>query len=120
MVFGLVVVMTVFSNLLAAMAMGRAVAFFRFVKDQSDRYKAELNQRDEDVKQEEDLIFAFVRDRARKVGQNEANMGEISGRFEQMVRDRIIIVRSHGPLFFVAIDRLNETVEHLEGKDVLI
>jgi len=121
MVFGLVVVMTVFWNLLSAMAMGLAVAFFRFVKDQSDRYKADLNQRDESVKQEEeDLIFAFARDRARKISKNGANMGEISGRFEHMVRDRIIIVRPHGPLFFGAIDWLNETVEHLEGKDVLI
>jgi SulP family sulfate permease len=47
-------------------------------------------------------------------------MGEISGRFESIVRDRILIVRPHGPLFFGAIDWLNETVEHLEGKDVLI
>jgi SulP family sulfate permease len=121
MVFGLVVFMTVFWNLLSAMAMGLAVAFFRFVKDQADRYKADLNQRDEDVKQEEeDLIFAFARDHARKIGNNKANMGEISGRFESIVRDRILIVRPHGPLFFGAIDWLNETVEHLEGKDVLI
>ncbi|MDH3503917.1 MAG: SulP family inorganic anion transporter [Nitrospirota bacterium] len=121
MVFGLVVFMTVFWNLLSAMAMGLAVAFFRFVKDQSDRYKADLNQRDEDVKQEEeDLIFSFARDYARKISQNGANMGEISGRFEHIVRDRIIIVRPHGPLFFGAIDWLNETVEHLDGKDVLI
>ncbi|MEJ2230299.1 MAG: SulP family inorganic anion transporter, partial [Nitrospirales bacterium] len=121
MVFGLVVFMTVFWNLLSAMAMGLAVAFFRFVKDQSDRYKADLNQRDEDVKQEEeDLIFAFARDHARKVSQNGANMGEISGRFEHIVRDRILIVRPHGPLFFGSIDWLNEAVEHLEGKDVLI
>jgi SulP family sulfate permease len=121
MVFGLVVVMTVFWNLLSAMAMGLAVAFFRFVKDQADRYKADLNLRDEDVKQEEeDLIFSFARDRARKISQNGANMGEISGRFENIVRARIIIVRPHGPLFFGAIDWLNETVEHLENKDVLI
>lgn len=121
MVFGLVVFMTVFWNLLSAMAMGLAVAFFRFVKDQADRYKADLNQRDEDIKQEEeDLIFAFARDHARKISHNGANMGEISGRFEHIVRDRILIVRPHGPLFFGAIDWLNETVEHLEGKDVLI
>ncbi len=121
MVFALVVVMTVFWNLLSAMAMGLAVAFFRFVKDQSDRYKAELNVRNEDVKQEEeDLIFAFGRDYAQRISQNGANMGEISGRFEHLVRDRIIIVRPHGPLFFGAIDWLNETVEHLENKDVLI
>ena len=121
MVFALVVFMTVFWNLLSAMAMGLAVAFFRFVKDQADRYKADLNQRDEDVKQEEDdLIFAFARDHARKINQNGANMGEISGRFEHIVRDRILIVRPHGPLFFGAIDWLNETVEHLETKDVLI
>jgi SulP family sulfate permease len=121
MVFGLVVVMTVFWNLLSAMAMGLAVAFFRFVKDQSDRYKADLNERDEDVKQEEeDLIFSFARERARGISQTGTNMGEISGRFEHIVRDRIIIVRPHGPLFFGAIDWLNETVEHLDGKDVLI
>lgn len=121
MVFALVVLMTVFWNLLSAMAMGLAVAFFRFVKDQSDRYKEDLNQRDEDVKQEEeDLIFAFARDYARKINKNGANMGELSGRFEHIVRDRIIIVRPHGPLFFGAIDWLNETVEHLASKDVLI
>jgi MFS superfamily sulfate permease-like transporter len=121
MVFGLVVFMTVFWNLLSAMAMGLAVAFFRFVKDQADRYKADLNQRDEDVKQEEeDLIFSFARDYARKIRQNGGNLGEISGRFESMVRDRILIVRPHGPLFFGAIDWLTETVEHLEDKDVLI
>jgi sulfate permease, SulP family len=121
MVFGLVVFMTVFWNLLSAMAMGLAVAFFRFVKDQSDRYKADLNQRDEDVRQEEeDLIFAFARDHARKINQNGANLGEISGRFENVVRDRILIVRPHGPLFFGAIDWLNEAVEHLEDKYVLI
>ena len=86
MVFGLVVVMTVFWNLLSAMAMGLAVAFFRFVKDQSDRYKADLSLRDEDVKQEEeDLIFSFARDRARQISQNGAHMGEISGRFENIV-----------------------------------
>lgn len=101
MVFGLVVFMTVFWNLLSAMAMGLAVAFFRFVKDQADRYKADLNQRDEDVKQEEeDLIFAFARDHARQISKNGANMGEISGRFENLVRDRILIVRPHGPLFW--------------------
>lgn len=121
MVFGLVVIMTVFWNLLSAMAMGLAVAFFRFVKDQSDRYKAELNQRDEDVKQEEeDLIFALAREYARKISQNGANMGEVSGRFEHVARERILIVRPHGPLFFGAIDWMNETVEHLGGKDVLI
>ncbi|MDR4495504.1 MAG: SulP family inorganic anion transporter [Nitrospirales bacterium] len=121
MVFGLVVFMTVFWNLLSAMAMGLAVAFFRFVKDQADRYKADLNQRDEDVKQEEeDLIFAFARDYARQITKNGADMGELSGRFENIVQDRILIVRPHGPLFFGAIDWLNETVEHLEGKDVLI
>ena len=121
MVFGLVVFMTVFWNLLSAMAMGLAVAFFRFVKDQADRYKTELNQRDEDVKQEEeDIIFACARDYARKIGQNRANIREISGRFENMVRDRILIVRPHGPLFFGAIDWLNETVEHLDRKDVLL
>jgi SulP family sulfate permease len=121
MVFGLVVFMTVFWNLLSAMAMGLAVAFFRFVKDQADRYKADLNQRDEDVKQEEeDLIFACARDYARKIAKNGADMGEISGRFENMVRDRILIVRPHGPLFFGAIDWLNETVEHLDRKMVLI
>jgi SulP family sulfate permease len=121
MVFGLVVFMTVFWNLLSAMAMGLAVAFFRFVKDQADRYKADLNQRDEDIKQEEeDLIFAFARDHARKISQNGANIGEVSGRFEHMVQDRILIVRPHGPLFFGAIDWLTETVEHLDGKDVLI
>ncbi len=121
MVFALVVLMTVFWNLLSAMAMGLAVAFFRFVKDQSDRYKADLNVRNEDVKQEEeDLIFAFGRDYAQRISLNGANMGEISGRFEHLVRDRIIIVRPHGPLFFGAIDWLNETVEDLENKDVLI
>ncbi|MEO8327144.1 MAG: sodium-independent anion transporter, partial [Nitrospirota bacterium] len=76
---------------------------------------------DEDVKQEEeDLIFSFARDYAKKISQNGANMGELSGRFENIVRDRIIIVRPHGPLFFGAIDWLNETVEHLDGKNVLI
>ncbi len=121
MVFILVVFMTVFWNLLSAMAMGLAVAFFRFVKDQSDRYKADLNLRIEDVKQEEDdLIFAFGRDYAQRISHNGANMGEISGRFEHLVRDRIIIVRPHGPLFFGAIDWLNETVENLDSKDVLI
>ncbi len=121
MVFGLVVFMTVFWNLLSAMAMGLAVAFFRFVKDQADRYKADLNQRDEDVKQEEeDLIFAFARDYAREISKNGENMGELSGRFENIVRDRILIVRPHGPLFFGAIDWLNETVERLDDKDVLI
>ncbi|MGB0909547.1 MAG: SulP family inorganic anion transporter, partial [Nitrospirales bacterium] len=121
MVFGLVVFMTVFWNLLSAMAMGLAVAFFRFVKDQADRYKADLNRRNEDVKQdEEDLIFALAKDYARKASQSKGNMGELSGRFENLVRDRILFVRPHGPLFFGAIDWLNETVEHLEGKDVLI
>ncbi len=121
MVFALVVVMTVFWNLLSAVAMGLAVAFFRFVKDQADRYKADLNQRNEQVKQEEDdLIFAFARDHARKMSHNGADLGEISGRFEQIVRGQLLIVRPHGPLFFGAIDWLNETVEHLDRKDVLI
>ncbi|GJL55618.1 MAG: sodium-independent anion transporter [Nitrospirales bacterium] len=121
LVFGLVVFMTVFWNLLSAMAIGLAAAFFRFVKDQADRYIADLDRRNEDVKQEEnDLIFAFARDHARQISLNGENRGEISGRFEHIVRDRIVFVRPHGPLFFGAIDWLNETVEHLEGKDVLI
>ncbi|GJL65942.1 MAG: sodium-independent anion transporter [Nitrospirales bacterium] len=121
LVFGLVVFMTVFWNLLSAMAIGLAAAFFRFVKDQADRYLADLDRRNEEVQQEEeDLIFAFARDHARQISQNGENRGEISGRFENIVRDRIVFVRPHGPLFFGAIDWLNETVEHLEGKDVLI
>ncbi|WP_447968916.1 SulP family inorganic anion transporter [Nitrospira sp. M1] len=121
LVFGLVVFMTVFWNLLSAMAIGLAAAFFRFVKDQADRYIADLDRRNDDVKQEEeDLIFAFARDHARQMSLNGENRGEISGRFENIVRDRIVFVRPHGPLFFGAIDWLNETVEHLEGKDVLI
>lgn len=73
------------------------------------------------MKQEEDdLICACAGDYARKIAQNGANMEENSGRFENMVRDRILIVRAHRPLFFGAIDWLNETVEHLDCKVVLI
>jgi sulfate permease, SulP family len=121
MVFVLVVVMTVFWNLLSAMALGLAMAFFRFVKDSADRYKRELNERNEDIQQEEnDLIFALARERMREAVGKGRRETLFDGNFEYMIRDRILIVRPHGPLFFGAIDWLTETVEDLEGKDVLI
>lgn len=118
LVFVMVVIMTVFWNLLSAMALGLAIAFFRFVKDSSDRYKQDLARRNEDVQQEEDdLIYAFVRERLR----NSIAKGEaLNENLERTIRDRILIVRPHGPLFFGAVDWLNQTVEHLQGKDVLI
>lgn len=121
-VFLLVVVMTVFWNLLSAMALGLAMAFFRFVVDSAERYKRELAERNEIVQQEEnDLIFTMARERLREAIRQEGRGGIfISGNFEEMIRDRIIIVRPHGPLFFGAIDWLTETVDQLEGKDVLI
>ena len=121
LVFVVVVAMTVFWNLLSAMALGLAIAFFRFVKDSADTYKLELNQRNEDLQQEEDdLIFTLARERYRQSIANSLDGKVLSGNFERIVRDRILIVRPHGPLFFGAIDWLNETVEHLEEKDVLI
>ena len=120
-VFVFVVGMTVFWNLLSAMALGLAMAFFRFVKDSADRYKRDLNDRDENIQQEEDdLIFTLARERLRQSIACGNRGGMLNGNFEQVVRDRIVIVRPHGPLFFGAIDWLTETVEHLEGKDVLI
>lgn len=121
MVFVLVVIMTVFWNLLSAMALGLAIAFFRFVKDSADRYKLELDRRDDNVKQEEDdLIFALAREHVHRRGVWESGLGEASGKLEVLIRDRIMIVRPHGPLFFGAIDWLTQAVEHLQEKDVLL
>ncbi|RMH36821.1 MAG: SulP family inorganic anion transporter [Nitrospirae bacterium] len=120
-VFVIVVFMTVFWNLLSAMALGLALAYFRFVKDSADRYKKELEERDAMVRQEEDdLIFTLARERLRKLLAQGARPLDEIGNLEQQIRDRILIVRPHGPLFFGAIDWLNETVERLKGKDVLI
>lgn len=121
-VFSVVVLMTVFWNLLSAMALGLAMAFFRFVIDSADRYKRELAERNEIVEQEEnDLIFTLARERLREALAKGTREGLfMTGSFEEMIRDRIIIVRPHGPLFFGAIDWLTETVDQLEGKDVLI
>lgn len=125
LVFVLVVVMTVFWNLLSAMALGLGVAFFRFVKDSADRYKADLNQRDAEVRHEEDeLVLAYVHHHAREQLRGYLAHGqvrhELNGDLEAAIRDRILIVRPHGPLFFGAVDWLQETVGHLRGKDVLI
>ena len=121
LVFGLVVVMTVFWNLLSAVVVGLAVAFFRFVKDMADRYKVDLDRRTADVQfEEDDLLFAMAREYAKQHRIEGVGLGESSGRIEQQVRERILIVRPHGPLFFGAIDWLNETVEHLAEKDVLL
>jgi len=121
LVFALVVVMTVFWNLLSAMVVGLAVAFFRFVKDMADRYKVDLDRRAEDVQHEEDdLLFAMAREYAKERRPEGVGLGEFSGRIEQTSRDRILIVRPHGPLFFGAIDWLNETVAHFANKDVLL
>ncbi len=118
MVFVLVVIMTVFWNLLSAMALGLAIAFFRFVKDSSDRYKQDLDRRNEDVQQEEDdLIFAFARERFRN---SVAKGAPMNGNLETKIRDRILIVRPHGPLFFGAVDWLNQSVEHFDKIDVLL
>lgn len=125
LVFVLVVLMTVFWNLLSAMALGLAVAFFRFVKDSADRYKADLNQRDAEVGDEEnDLIKSYAHSHAREHLRRYLEQGqfrqELNGDLEAAIRERIAIVRPHGPLFFGAVDWLNETVAHLSGKDVLI
>jgi len=117
-----VVIMTVFWNLLSAMALGLAMAFFRFVVDSAERYKRELGERNAMVEQEEnDLIFTLARERLREaLEKGDSGALSIRGTFEQEIRDRIVIARPHGPLFFGAIDWLAETVDKLEGKDVLI
>ena len=121
-VFVVVVIMTVFWNLLSAMALGLAMAFFRFVVDSAERYKRELGERNAMVEQEEnDLIFTLARERLREaLEKGDSGALSIRGTFEQEIRDRIVIARPHGPLFFGAIDWLAETVDKLEGKDVLI
>lgn len=120
MVFVLVVAMTVFWNLLSAMALGLALAYFRFVKDSADRYKQELEERDAMLRQEEDdLIFAMARERLRSMlAQDVRPAGPLT--LEEEVREKILILRPHGPLFFGAVDWLNEAVEQLKGKAVLI
>jgi SulP family sulfate permease len=92
-VFGL----TVWVDLLVAMGVGLAIAFFRFVHEMSDLYDHQVVSL-QDVKEPwpgEDLI-------------------------PEAMKQRVLILRPEGPLFFGAADTLYRTIERLVHFDVLI
>lgn len=95
--FWTVLVVTVSIDLLVAMGIGLAIAFFRFVKEMSDLYKNEVvNLTDiKDTWPGEELI-------------------------PQNLKERILILRPEGPLFFGTADTLFRTIDRLVHFDVLI
>jgi SulP family sulfate permease len=127
--FGLVVATTVAWDLLSAMALGLAVAFFRFVKDSADRYERELDARAEVVEREQDQAMDSLLDRyefedlAELVVDGGADVSDRSLRtraLKRAVRERLEIIRPHGPLFFGAVAWLQDAVANLAGKDVML
>lgn len=95
--FWSVLVITVSIDLLVAMGIGLAIAFFRFVQEMSDLYKNEVVSL-KDINESwpgEELIPANL-------------------------RERILILRPEGPLFFGTADTLFRTIDKLMHFDVLI
>lgn len=95
--FFTVFLVTVWIDLLVAMGIGLAIAFFRFVQEMSDLYKNEIVSL-VDIKETwpgEDMIPASI-------------------------KERILILRPEGPLFFGSADTLFRTIESLVHHDVLI
>lgn len=95
--FWSVLLVTVTIDLLVAMGIGLAIAFFRFVQEMSDLYKNDIVTLN-DIKDEwpgEELIPASI-------------------------KDRILILRPEGPLFFGTADTLFRTIDRLIHHDVLI
>ncbi len=95
--FWAVFALTVWVDLLVAMGVGLAIAFFRFVQEVSDLYNHEVVSL-QDIKES-------------WPGEN-----AIPSEF----RDRVLILRPEGPLFFGAVDTLFRTVERLVSFEVLI
>lgn len=127
--FGLVVTATVAWSLLPAMALGLAVAFFRFVKDSADRYQKVLDERASEHQREHERLVDRVlgtcsADRLRvfsaEAGAQDADDTKQRVALGSTLRERLQVVRPHGPLFFGAVSWLQETVSNLQGKDVLL
>ncbi len=95
--FWTVLVVTVSIDLLVAMGIGLAIAFFRFVQEMSDLYKNDVVSLTDikDTWPGEDLI-------------------------PPALKERILILRPEGPLFFGTADTLFRTIERLVHFDVLI
>lgn len=117
LVFGLVVICTVAWSLLPAMALGLAIAFFRFVKDSADRYKRDLQVRADRAEQERaGLIEGLLAERDVEAAGGAPATGELAN----LVRERLEVVRPHGPLFFGAVSWLQQAVQEIVSKDVLL
>ncbi len=95
--FFTVFLVTVWVDLLVAMGIGLAIAFFRFVQEMSDLYKNEIVTlaNNKDPWPGEELIPSSL-------------------------KERILILRPEGPLFFGTADTLYRTIEHLVHHDLLI
>lgn len=127
--FGLVVITTVAWDLLSAMALGLAVAFFRFVKDSADRYERELDARAVVLDHERDLALDALlgrydlEDLTEIAAEHGVDLGDADARtaaLRTQVRARMEVIRPHGPLFFGAVAWLQDAVQNLRGRDVLI
>lgn len=127
--FGLVVAATVGWDLLSAMALGLAVAFFRFVKDSADRYEKALDERArvQAVANEEVLDHLLDRydyeDLRETVAEAGVDLEDAVARraaLKRLVHGHLEVIRPHGPLFFGAVSWLQDAVTGLRGKDVLI
>ena len=129
MSFALVVTATVLWDLLSAMALGLAIAFFRFVKDSADRYERELENNSTELERErEQLLTTLVKDMdlqaldgaltARGITANDRESR--SAAMSALIRERVEIIRPHGPLFFGAVSWLQEAVQQLRQRDVLL
>ncbi len=95
--FWSVFVVTVSIDLLVAMGIGLAIAFFRFVQEMSDLYKNDVISLTEikDTWPGEELI-------------------------PPTLRERILILRPEGPLFFGTANTLYRTIDRLVHFDILI
>jgi SulP family sulfate permease len=127
--FGLVVAATVGWDLLSAMALGLAVAFFRFVKDSADRYERALDERAEQLAHERDEAMEVFLDRyefddlsglAAEKGIDLTDRATRARALHAAIRERLELLRPHGPLFFGAVSWLQDAVQELRGKDVLL
>lgn len=129
LVFVLVVLSTVVWDLLSAMALGLGVAFFRFVKDSADRYERELDERAQLCEHVHEraidglLATAALDDLSAIAAERGVDVSDPTLRARALraaLRERLLILRPHGPLFFGAVSWLQDTVQKLRGRDVLL
>lgn len=129
MSFALVVISTVLWDLLSAMALGLAIAFFRFVKDSADRYESDLETRAEKLDHEREQVLATLikdmrlealEEQLRERGAALSDPEQRVLALQREIRARLQTIRPHGPLFFGAVSWLQEAVQQLAGKEVLL